>query len=269
MAGPGNKLRLVREKLGYKLRDVESRSELLEKKYGNEEYALHLGRLSEIETKDLVPSIYKLYSLAVIYRLEFTEILRWYGLDLARFYEDFQRLPAPSRTQRTEAVVPELSSRIPVKLDPSFDIRKTSNVGRMIEQWGTVPFSYIESLSGQDYTYGYIGTEDFTMYPLLMPGTFVQVDESKSEVVEGVWRSEYERPIYFVETRDGFLCSWCSVSGDHIVLQPHPLSPANVRIMDYPNEADVVGQVVGIAMRLDRLSAPKNAKDTPGQPKLN
>jgi hypothetical protein len=89
------------------------------------------------------------------------------------------------------------------------------------------------------------------------------VDESRSEVVQGIWRSEYERPIYFVETREGYTCSWCSLKGDHIILQPHPLSPVAVRVLRHPQEAEVVGQVVGIALKLgewvpvESLPAPK------------
>ena len=36
---------------------------------------------------------------------------------------------------------------------------------------------------------------------------------------------------------------------DSIVLQPHPLSPSQVRVLKYPQEAEVLGQVVGVAMR--------------------
>ncbi len=88
------------------------------------------------------------------------------------------------------------------------------------------------------------------MYPLLPPGTFLQVDESRSQVQQRIWRSEYERPIYFVETREGYTCCWCSLKGDQIVLQPHPLSPVAVRVLRHPQEAEVVGQVVGIALKL-------------------
>ena len=67
---------------------------------------------------------------------------------------------------------------------------------------------------------------------------------------QGIWRSEYERPIYFVETREGFTCCWCSLKGDHMILQPHPLSPVAVRVLRHPQEAEVLGQVVGIALKL-------------------
>jgi hypothetical protein len=100
------------------------------------------------------------------------------------------------------------------------------------------------------------------MYPLLPPGTFLQVDESRSQVTQGIWRSEYERPIYFVETRDGYTCSWCSLKGDHIVLQPHPLSPVAVRVMRHPQEAEIVGQVVGIALKLGEWRPAESLPET-------
>lgn len=67
---------------------------------------------------------------------------------------------------------------------------------------------------------------------------------------EGAWRSEYERPIYFVETRTGYTCCWCTLEQDKLILQPHPLSPVQIRVLDHPKEAEVLGQVVGAAMRL-------------------
>jgi hypothetical protein len=143
------------------------------------------------------------------------------------------------------------SVRLPVKFDPSFDIRKTTNIGRMIAKWGVVPFAFLDQFTDYKFTYGYIGADDFTMYPLVMPGSFVQIDESKDKVAEGMWRSEYERPMYFVETREGFTCCWCTVRGAVITMQSHPLSPVPVRTARFPQEAEVLGQVVGIAMHFD------------------
>src|ERR1035438_7946249 len=142
--------------------------------------------------------------------------------------------------------------RIPVKMDPGFDLKETTNLGRMVQQWGTVPISLLNHLSSQKYTYAFIGMEDYTMHPILQPGSFVQVDhsEAKRRVVERQWRSEYERPIYLVETRNGLRCCWCAMRPNALVLQPHPLSREQVRILKHPQDAEVIGQVVGVAMRI-------------------
>ncbi len=133
----------------------------------------------------------------------------------------------------------------------------------MIDRWGVVPLAYLEQLWKDDFTYAYIGTNDFTMYPLLMPGSFVQVDEKKDKVIDAQWRSEYERPIYLLEGRDGFTVCWCSVQGSQITLQSHPLSPVPTRVVKHPQEAEVIGQVVGLAMRLDWRTGPQEQASAP------
>jgi hypothetical protein len=60
-----------------------------------------------------------------------------------------------------------------------------------------------------------------------------------------------ERPIYFLEHRDGFYCRWCSVKEGVISLISDPASEAPVLNFLYPGEIEVVGQVVGLAMSLD------------------
>jgi transcriptional regulator with XRE-family HTH domain len=266
MVDAGQQLRSLREQLGLTVRDVETASNKLASRHGNPEYAVSISRLSDIETKEIIPSIYKIYSLAVIYRRTFNELLAWYGIDLGQAAHDSGVI---ALRQSHLLAPPEGGlARVPVRMDPSFDLRKTTNIGRMIQKWGIVPLAQVAAFFESDFTYGYIGSEDLTMYPLLLPGSFVQVDESKNRVEERLWRSEYERPVYFVESREGFTCCWCSLKGEKIILQPHPLSPVQPRIMRFPQEAEVLGQVVGVAMRLGDVTlddAPRN----PARPKLN
>lgn len=268
MLSAGQNLRMVRERLGLTMRDVETASTNIAIKHKSDEFAIPPSRLSDIETKGVVPSIYRLYSLSVIYRQDAREILALYGVDLNAVVDDLQ-LSLPPKSHKSDALEASSLARIPVRLDPSFDPRFTLNMGRMIEQWGVVPLTYLAQFADRRYTYGYVGSEDFTMYPILPPGTFVQVDESKTRVAEGAWRSEYERPIYFVETRDGYTCCWCTLQQDGLVLQSHPLSPVPVRLLKHPQEAEVIGQVVGVAMRLGEWSTLGSSLEPKGHEALN
>jgi hypothetical protein len=231
------------------MRDVELASQHIARRFESEEFAIPPSRLSDIETKGVIPSIFRLYSFAAIYRREYRELLSFYGLELDGISADIG-FGHPQKSHLSSASSNVTQVRIPTRLDPGFSLKKTTDLRRVIEQWGTVPMAYLELLADDRYTYGYIGSEDFTMYPLLPPGSFVQVDEARNKVGEGVWRSEFERPIYFVEMRDGFTCCWCSIKRDSVILQPHPLSPVSVRVLRYPQEAEVLGQVIGVAMRL-------------------
>ncbi len=107
------------------------------------------------------------------------------------------------------------------------------------------------------------------MFPLLLPGSFLQVDESKNKVREGMWRSDYERPLYFIETREGYTCCWCSLKEDQLLLQPHPLSPVQPRVVKDQREAEVLGQVVGVAMRLAAWTASPPGKAAKAPRELN
>ncbi len=270
----GQRLRALRATLGYRMRDVELASNQIARRFDSEEFAIPPSRLSDIETKGIIPSIFRLYSFAAIYRREYRELLSFYGLELDGILADIS-FGHPQKSHLSEALSNVTQVRMPTRLDPGFSLQKTTDLRRAIEQWGTVPMAYLELFADDRYTYGYIGSEDFTMYPILQPGSFVQVDEAKNKVGEGIWHSEFERPIYFVEMREGFTCCWCSIKRDTIVLQPHPLSPVSVRVLRYPQEAEVLGQVIGVAMRLadwhspDFRSAPKVrsalTRDVPGQ----
>jgi len=268
MGNGGQRLRQLRERLGLSLRDVEMASNAIAERHGDDAYSLSLSRLSEIESKGVLPNIYKVYSLSIIYRIAVTQVLSMYGINTAHAAEDV----AVTKSSPTQMV--HWSSgdevRVPVRLDPGFDLRRTTDIGRMVERWGAISFAQLEQLENSRYSFGYIGADDYTMYPLLMPGTFVQIDPKKNRVRQERWRSEYERPIYFVEMRNAYACCWCDLDGDNLVLQPHPLSPTKTRVFAYPQDADIIGQIVGIAMRLEvtgASSAPKpaSAERTPAR----
>src|SRR5579864_1105571 len=87
--GAGPTLRMVREKLGLTMRDVETASHRLARVKNNEEYFVPISRLSDFETRGVIPSIYRLQALATIYRLNAPDILSLYGVNLD---------PLPTRT---------------------------------------------------------------------------------------------------------------------------------------------------------------------------
>ncbi|HEY3767090.1 MAG TPA: hypothetical protein VGN44_00315, partial [Candidatus Angelobacter sp.] len=95
----GKKLRDLREHMGLTLRDVELSSTSLAESRGIEEFVINPSRLSDIETKGVIPSIYRLYVLSVIYRSDFTELLRLYGVDLSFTAADYA-ICSPGKTHR-------------------------------------------------------------------------------------------------------------------------------------------------------------------------
>jgi len=252
METAGQKLKHVRERLGLRYRDVEKASLRIAGRHGNAEFSIALSRLADIENRGTIPSLYRVYSLCAIYRLEPAEVLRWYGVDPADIAADAALIELDV-THLVQFGAPEAESAIlaPAAMDPGFDPRRTTHFSRMVQRWGKLSLAALRGADLKNKRYGYIGAEDWFMYPLLQPASFVVIDETRRRIVAGGWASEFERPIYFFETRTGYACGWAGLDGGKLVLEPHPASACSPRVYAFPEEIDVVGQVTAVATRLD------------------
>jgi transcriptional regulator with XRE-family HTH domain len=247
----GEQLKELRNRLGVTTRDVEDFSRKIAEDRNNDEFYISNAWLTQLENKTSVPSIYKLFSLSVIYRTKFADLLGVFGVDLDSSALYQLSLPLQNtHLASLETPDPDKTITFPVRFDKGFSLEKTSLISRMVEVWGEVPISLIQKLDVRHCQYGYIGMQDFTMYPLLRPGSFVQVDSLASRLQPSEWRTEFDRPIYFVELRDGYACAWCELRGSQLTLIPHPLSACSTRTFAHPGEAEIIGQVTAVAMRL-------------------
>jgi hypothetical protein len=139
----------------------------------------------------------------------------------------------------------------PLSLDPGFDVNKTSFLSRMISKWGKLPIVLLNTLEVKKLRYAIIGADDWNMYPLIQPGALITIDISRRKVINSGWTNEFERPIYFMEHRNGYACCWCTLSDGNLVMQPHPASLCPPQVFKYPQDIDIIGQVTGVAMLLD------------------
>jgi transcriptional regulator with XRE-family HTH domain len=241
---PGTRLRQARERLGLTYRDVERASYELACQRGRPDFILHLSRLADIENREVTPSLYKLYTLAVIYHLDPKEVCQWYEVPFEGHFADGVNLSAPN----THLAAGPASLRLPIRFDPAFDPNRTEFLTRMVERWGNLEGTLFNQPSR--YLYGYVGLNDRRMHPLLRPGSLVLVDPRLQQVQNSGWTNEYERPIYFLELRQEFRCCWCRREGGQLMLASHPLSSCAPEVYRFPEEAEIVGQVVGVATRL-------------------
>jgi transcriptional regulator with XRE-family HTH domain len=249
MERPGEKLKRVRERLKLTYRDVERASQQVALRRANDEFSIALSRLADIEHKGTVPTIFRLYSLCAIYRLNLEDVLGWYGVPI-------ELLPAESLLtplNETHAVPLASPNRItvPLPVNAEIDLNSTTFLSHIIRHWGKIGLSFLNGCDARHHRFGLIGLEDWSMYPVLRPGSLILIDDTRRRIAAGGWTSEIDRPIYFLEHRDGYRCGWCTLYDDRILVQPHPSSrqkPAH-----YPvGEVDVIGQVAGVAMLLEQ-----------------
>ena len=246
----GEQLKVLRHRLGITTRDVSERSLRIGHAEGNEEFCISSAWLTQIENTEATPSIYKLYSLSAIYHVKFTDLLLLFGVDPQKI--GMHQLSMPLEHTHMTNIAGEEDGRsvtFPVRFDRGFALEETNLLSRMVEIWGEVPISLIQHLDSRHNLYGFIGLHDYTLSPMLRPGTFVQIDPRLRKVRAVKWQTEFDRPVYFIELRDGYACSWCELQGRQLLLVPHPLSPCIIRQFDR-TEAGILGQVTGIAMRI-------------------
>ena len=129
MLTPGQQLRTIREQLGLTMREVEIASARIAAKHGNDDFSIPLSRLSDIETKGIVPSIYRLYSLAVTYRCDLRDILSWYGIDVNNAASDLNVIE-PRKSHRVDVLQSATAVRVPRSRTPSVRARGPTVRGR-------------------------------------------------------------------------------------------------------------------------------------------
>jgi transcriptional regulator with XRE-family HTH domain len=249
--GAGERLKALRTRLGLTTRDVEQKSQQIAAEKRNQEYCLSHAWLTDIENGEFTPSIYKLYSLSAVYHRSFTEMLSFFGLRVGDLMRDHASIGVPKTHLLDSAADSEAATvSLPVKFKPEFRLERTNLLARIVEKWDDVPVSLLQHLDLRKSVYGYIGLEDFTLFPLIRPGSFVQIDVNQRKISATKWKTEFDRPVYFVELRNGYVCSWCQVDQGQLTVIPHPQSGQDLRRFEYPSEAEIIGRVTGIAMRI-------------------
>ena len=76
----GRRLRGRRLELGLTLREVHNASLRLARIFHNPAFVISCSRLHSIETRQMVPKIHRLYTLAHIYKRRLHQLLSWYGI---------------------------------------------------------------------------------------------------------------------------------------------------------------------------------------------
>jgi hypothetical protein len=193
--------------------------------------------------------------VGAIYNVHWSSIFSAFGCNLGDFSRD-QAMFAPSKTQlATRVPDAEDTMVVPMKSDRQFKLDRTNLLAKLGKIWGEVPIRLIQHLDLRNGVYGFVGLSDRTMFPIIRPGSIVQIDQNQRKVLQTRWEDEDDRPIYFVELRGEFICSWCEMRDGYLSAVPHPKSKCQVRRFAHPREADIVGRVIGVTMRLVEAEA--------------
>src|SRR5215467_13517189 len=113
---PGARLKEVRTRLGISTREAADFSKTIADAEGNDEFLVSGPWLVQIENeKATLPSIYKLFTLASIYGLSYSEVVGFYGVDTQKARKYHAELPiAKTHIARYSSAEPPALLEIPV-----------------------------------------------------------------------------------------------------------------------------------------------------------
>jgi hypothetical protein len=248
----GEKLKEIRNRLGLSTRNVHMLSLKIAEQEHNEEFEISWSRVTEIENeKESQPGPHKMFTLACIYGMSYDQILLLYGVDAQKTAVYHTGMPGEKTHLIHFQRADELKSlEIPSQVSELLDLNQTSLLPQMIGPWASVPAALLHDFDLRYHRYGYIGLQDYTLYPLITPGSFVAIDPEVTRPVHIHARNEHERPVYFLDLRKEYACGWCDLVDSKLLLIPHPISNLETRMFTFPGEADIIGQVTGVAMRI-------------------
>ena len=164
MERAGERLKRMRDRLKLTYRDVEQASQKIAARRRSDEFAIALSRLADIENKGTVPTVYRLYSLCAIYRLDFNEVLRWYGVPCDEIASETLQIGLAATHMVQFAV--QGPAAVPAALDRELDLGQTTLLSHLVRNWGKGAFRFLNGLDLRQYRYGFIGLEDWSMYPI-------------------------------------------------------------------------------------------------------
>jgi transcriptional regulator with XRE-family HTH domain len=242
MVGSGRRLRTIRLQAQLSLRQVEERSLRFAQKWGDQAFQISASWLNRLEREEHELTAKKLFVLADIFNVSSDNLLRclFPGTIQPNLLKPFS---IPSATvlftegplkERAKALLPDM----PGSSQPPDETTLLS------AEDGAFRGSYRQAI---------IGMRDLTLDPMIPAGSIIQIDTQQRAISSRKdWTHEFQRPIYFLATRDGYVCGWCELdrTSDWLTLVPHTLSPASCRRWRYRKEVESLGRVIFAAIRL-------------------
>jgi hypothetical protein len=249
----GKLIRELREERFVKSTDIERISRSIASDKGNADFYVSHSTLADVETGS-VPSIHKLFSLAVCFKVSLEELLLVFGIEASE-PRQFAGQPEPGTRRPSATDAREPGFRFQLNFDASFNSHETSLLRVNPQDLASLPPPLPNVIDPRRYRYAVVGLEDDTMGELIPPGSVVEVDVTQNAVQVSDWKNMRERPVYLVWHTEGHSCCWCHLEGKELTLLPYPLSRQSVRRFKVPREASVIGRVINAWLPFNQPTA--------------
>jgi len=245
-------LRHSRTSLGLSFREASSISRWIADTLSDELYFAAASTLSDYEALSALPRhIQKIFTLCLLYRIGFEQLLRASGFPLGRAGSQ----PIPDR------LIPRQLPGGDHGMPPAGQngVQKTGGfVAALVSQWEEIPLFLRFSLDQITGLKGFslsdvfwVGGDKTQRHPLLVNAAFVVVNRRARKPSPEARSGVCERLLYLILRRDGnYLCGRCTLNEGNLVLHGYPGGSAGNQHFRNGVDAEVVGQVTTILRRL-------------------
>lgn len=238
--GNGERLRAIRQQRQLSLREVEKLSLRFAQERGSQSHRVSASWLDRLERGKHELTVSKLIALASIYNIPAEQLL----------HTICPVSPQPTVKQLFSPNATMLLTEGPMEEQAKYLVSETLGIEQLSEETSLLaPDGGVQT----PFRRGIIGKRDRTLEPMIPPGSIVHIDTQKRAISSRKdWKTEFQRPVYFLVTRDAYVCGWCELdkNSEWLTLVPHPLSPASSRRWKYRTEIENLGRVVVVAVRL-------------------
>jgi len=120
-----------------------------------------------------------------------------------------------------------------------------SATAELLRTWSNIPLLLMLDTDWEKGPLVLIGLDDYMMWPLVPPGSVLQLDPTLHTIDEGRW-SEFDRPIYLIEFNARFYCCYAQRKGRTVLLISHAESPAGTIVRVPARHAIVRGRLTPV-----------------------
>ena len=252
---PGKWIRELREERLMKPSDIERITRSIAEARGTADFYISHSSLADIEA-GTIPSIHKLFSLALCLKVPLNALLLPFGIDEAA-------VPASALESATDAVTLPTPRGPAFRFELNFDTNMSGQETTLLkihsQDLPILPAPLRARFDPIRYRYASIGSIDDSMADLLPPRSLVEIDTTQRVVQVFEWQTLRQRPLYLVWHPEGHTCCWCQVDARDLLLIPHPASNRRVRHFKMPNEATVIGRVTNAWLPFESIDAQQEA----------
>jgi len=233
-------LRHARQRSGLSFREASAKSALIAKALQDERFFCATGSLSDFESKISPPRhAHKLFSLSVVYSLNFWELMRAGGIESAHEGRDVMPNEFFGRPAIPQNAYIESQDR-PVLAEFPYSF------GRAAAESFKMDHLSIRDLFS-------VGGQRRSLHPYLAGAVALIVDRRKKRIVTLRRAPLWAQPLYVLLQRNGqYVCTSCASNGKGLVLRPFSDGFDRPLRLESPAEIEIVGRVVGILRRTGR-----------------